>query len=94
MFCSCSLGAGLAPGTQNLLALGFVLQDDAVWMSLCVSFLHGCLRILGENGSGVRARSGGLLVVLSLIRVNQWGRSSAASWSGWWSRMIGRVCTG
>ena len=47
LFCSCSLGAGLAPGTQNLLVLGFVLQDDAVWISLCVSFLQVCLFSMG-----------------------------------------------
>ena len=50
--CLCSLGVELAPGPQNLLASGFVLQDDAVWFSLGVSLLHGCLRIPGKSGSG------------------------------------------
>ena len=50
--CPCSLNVGLAPGPRNLLALGFVLQDNAVWLSLGVSFLHGCLRILGKTVPG------------------------------------------
>ena len=47
-----SLGVGLAPGPRSLLALGFVLRDNAVWSSLGVSFLHGCIRILRKSGSG------------------------------------------
>ena len=37
---------------QNLLVLGFVLQDNVMWLSLGVSFLHWCLRMLGKNGLG------------------------------------------